>query len=194
MAESLYEIVKHAQKSNEKSMEFLLEKFKPLIDKYTYYLKYEDARSDLQLEFILIIRTINLTKMQNIDDAHVFTYIAKSFYHAYIMLSKKRKHESPVVFSALQTSSSIESSGEKDGMQIIDQIKAHCDTYLQLEWDFLSSVLTKRECQIIQLVFYFGYTTNEICKLFQVTPAAISQSKSNALKKLKQVIINNSTD
>lgn len=187
MTENLYEIVKMAQEHDEQSMEFLLKKFQPLIKKYTYLLRYEDAYSDLQLGFISIIHTVNLSKMWSRDDAHVFAYIAKSFYHAYIELSKKRKLETPITFSALIAKNSSNKSDEADAMQIIDQIAAQCDTYLQLEWDFLWSVLTEREAKIIQLAFYFRYTTNEISELFNVTPAAISQSKSNALKKLKLV-------
>lgn len=47
----LSEAITSAQHNNPDSLLALIEKFKPLLKKYAYKLRYEDAYYDLQLDF-----------------------------------------------------------------------------------------------------------------------------------------------
>ncbi len=77
--------VKNA-KIDQESMYSLIQQFEPLINKYSKLLYYEQAKTDIIICFIKVIK-----KMPDLDTApKVVRYISKSIRNTYIKLSKER--------------------------------------------------------------------------------------------------------
>lgn len=178
MADHLYVEILKAQAGNESVLISLIEKFEPLINKLSYKLQFEDAKADLILEFISLIK--KFPKLKGKEDKYIINYVKQSLYHAYILLSKKEGGRKEIILSAL--GSNFE-DGDKNC--ILDLLQFHEDQYPQLEYQFLCELLTKREANIIVYHFLMGYSIKSIAALYKVTASSISQSKKVALKKLK---------
>lgn len=69
----------------------LVEKFKPLIKRYAFFLHREDSFEDLQCFLLSMLKTWDTSRLSSTDDATVTRYIANSVKNEYIALSKKRQ-------------------------------------------------------------------------------------------------------
>src|SRR3712207_5494569 len=90
MKENLYTIILESKHVNQISMLHLIEKFRPLINKYAKKLNYDGADSDLIIAFICIIKAIPIKTNLNLKETQqIVGYIANSIRYKYIELSKK---------------------------------------------------------------------------------------------------------
>lgn len=69
----------------------LVEKFKPLIKRYAFFLHREDSFEDLQRFLLSMLKTWDTSRLSSTDDATVTRYIANSVKNEYIALSKQRQ-------------------------------------------------------------------------------------------------------
>jgi len=103
MNHRLYSLIFAAQQGSEDDLLCLLEKFQPLLKKSasslsaSHLVDQEDAYADLQIEFILLIRRINLKKLACIDDGILVSYIKSSIDHVKISYFKTLVRGSTVV-------------------------------------------------------------------------------------------------
>lgn len=58
-------------------------------------------------------------------------------------------------------------------------------------WDFLNSLLTKHQAQIVMYIVAKGFSVNQVAKIYGVSPEAITLSKNRAYKKLRNYYISN---
>lgn len=65
----------------------LVEKFKPLIKRYAFFLHREDSFEDLQRFLLSMLKTWDTSRLSSTDDATVTRYIANSVKNEYIALS-----------------------------------------------------------------------------------------------------------
>jgi RNA polymerase sigma factor (sigma-70 family) len=164
----------------------LIEQFAPLLTKYAKKLESEDAYDDLQLKFIQLILQFNPIAMRSSDDPYILSYFRRFIHNYYTYLSKQEKLArliSPI--SAL----SNDDMSDNDADFMDKQCPPEEKSYLYDEFDLLYKNLTAYEAHIIIAHFYFQYATREIAKHYGVSPSAISQAKSNALKKLYKFLI-----
>ncbi|OOB76494.1 hypothetical protein AXF41_12020 [Clostridium haemolyticum] len=71
----------------------LIEKFRPLINKYARKLNYDGADSDLIISFICIIKAIPIKTNPNLKETkQIVGYISNSIRYKYIELSKKHSN------------------------------------------------------------------------------------------------------
>lgn len=90
MKQDLYTIILESKHGNQISMLHLIEKFRPLINKYARKLNYDGADSDLIISFICIIKAIPIKTNLNLKETQqIVGYIANSIRYKYIELSKK---------------------------------------------------------------------------------------------------------
>lgn len=68
----------------------LVEKFKPLIKRYAFFLHREDSFEDLQCFLLSMLKTWDTSRLSSTDDATVTRYIANSVKNEYIALSKQK--------------------------------------------------------------------------------------------------------
>lgn len=62
----------------------LVEKFKPLIKRYAFFLHREDSFEDLQRFLLSMLKTWDTSRLSSTDDATVTRYIANSVKNEYI--------------------------------------------------------------------------------------------------------------
>ena len=170
-------------KMDSAAMMELIECFAPLLSKYSRLLMSEDAYSDLQLKFIETILQFKPQKMRSIENPYILSYLSRSLHNHFIFLSKQEK---------LNRSVAPISAMSKDQTNDIDYWDKICppvfDSYRYDDYDVLYKNLTKYEAEIIILIYYFHFAVREVALHYGVSPSAISQAKSNAIKKLKEVL------
>lgn len=172
------EIVK-IKKDNNDSMLKLIEKFNPILKKYSYRLYYEDAYNDLLLDFIELLIIMSTKKIRNTEDGCLVSYITNSIHNSYIKKLIKIKHlKNFTMYSDLSESE----------LYYIDSITATNDIYENTDIDTLKKFLTNPEFITIKMIFYEGYSVIEIASFLGISRQAVNQMKNRALKKLKIMV------
>ena len=175
MEQKLMQMIVAAQHDSN-SMYSLIQKFHPLIQKYTRLLHYEDAEYDITAAFIEKIKKWNLLQMRNTDDYTLLKYInkiAKS-----IACNLHRKH-----FALINTKTvSLNQMSEDCPFSTIDTTY---DEYLFELYDLFNHLLTPRQNQIIQLMYLKNYSIKQVAAIFNITEESIYITHKRALSKLR---------
>ena len=180
MCNDLYSVIQNAQSGNEESITYLLEKFSPLIKKASYQVTVrgqvdqEDAFSELQLEFILLIRNIRLNSLVNTSDGALVNYIVRSI--------KRVKLASP---SGIHETVGLDDLPPVEVRKTQYRYSAY-DTHDRLLLLDLKDLLTSKEFMVIKWIFFEGLTVKEIAIKLGTTRQAVNQIKLRALRKLKK--------
>lgn len=159
----------------------LIERFAPLLNKYAKKLKSEDAYADLQLKFIEVVLRFDPSKMRSSDDPYILSYLSRAIHNHYIYLSKQERLD--------DSAFPISAFGDENGVDMLDKLyPPHVEKYSCEEFDFLYKNLTVYEADIIVAIYYYRYTVHDLARHYGVSSSAISQAKSNAIKKLKKAL------
>lgn len=173
----LLELIEKGKEGNDDAVITLINKFNPIIKKYTHMLFYEDAYNDLILDFIQLIHNIKFECINNKSDGALVLYISKSIYNDYIKRSNiLKKNNKTIYFFDLSIS-------ERNHIELKESTT---DNYFASEID-LTNNLTKKEETIIRLLYVKNYSVKEIASKLNITRQAVNQSKIRALKKLKKI-------
>lgn len=87
-SKSFYELTLNSKSGNKDSLLELIERFYPLIKKYSRKLRYDGAETDLIISFIEIIKSIPIINCI-MKEEQIIGYISKSIKNKYIQLSKR---------------------------------------------------------------------------------------------------------
>ena len=182
--ESLADKIRLAKDGDEKAMLDIIERFEPLIGKYTRLLNYdnEDCRSDLIEKLITLVKVeIDLGKLRSDNDGALFNYIRFALRHHYILLSKANQkiRDNEAIY---------------DQETFVDMVEDKLQySYTDTEWgitlDMMRETLTEREFIYIKLIVIDGYTAESVSKRFGVTKQSVNQCKNRGLEKLKKIYI-----
>lgn len=156
-------------KKDIKGLEFLLNKFEPLLKKYAYKLyDYKDGKSDLTLYFIKLINNIVDNKILFKEDKYFISYINISIKREYISLLKK---EEKVL--------------HKDYYEILD-----CENKLEEKTDLffydLINNLNVKEQNVLKLKFIDNYTNSEIARKMNLSRQNIQICLKRSIAKLRK--------
>ena len=163
--------MKAAQQGDQQALLDLMEQFAPLLKKYSRRLREEDGYSDLVLEFITLIKQVDLHKFRIQSDAAMVSYISRSIYHAYIKLSQAQKK---IVANEVPMEPCFVGISENQSDDFSNLIAA--------------APLTKAERDTLILIYLYGYTAAELARRQQVTRQSVTKRKRNALKKMKKFL------
>lgn len=176
----LLEQIVRAQQGSSEDMEALVEKFGPLLKKYSRKLFWEDALSDLTVAFLELIQTFPVDRLRSTEDGALIKYIATSVRHTYNALLNE-------YFSRPQVVASLDDATEAQKLEVLSyEDKPEASAFLDLL--DLCPALTPRERSVLTLVFFWGYTSAEVAKHFSTSKQNINQTKLRALKKLRTVL------
>ena len=154
----------------------LVEKFRPLIKRYAFFLHREDGFEDLQCFLLSMLKTWNTSRLASTDDATVIRYIANSVRNKFIALSKQKTTDQCAFY--------IEDATVPEAIEY-EQRTSTYDQYDQLSVQDLHKVLDDYEFEIIYALYFKQQSVAEVAKQKQKTRQAINQTKIKALKKLK---------
>lgn len=165
-----------ASKSDNSALLILMCRFELMLKKYARLLYYEDAYSDLQVELIVLFRSIDPMKFRNSSDGAVVNYVHRVIKNKYIYLSKAKNeyNRNIILFGE-----------ESDFEQLGNPASVSFDHYTEIDIKTLSGVLTENECYVINLFFYFGYSVGEIAGILCTSRQAVNKKKLSAIKKLR---------
>lgn len=156
----LADCIRLAQTNNE-ALEALLQKFAPLIKKCGRQLHIEDGNEEMILAFIELVKDFSPSKM----------------YHYCFRIYKKYHHVETVIgWDEISPKEEAEYLATQDKIQLNDGLL----TELQID------VLTKREREIITLMFENSLTAAEIARRWGCSRQSVNQGKIVALKKLRK--------
>ena len=173
----LKDIIVSAQNYDEESLLHLIEKFKPVILKYSKRMNYdEDFYSSLILFFIETIHKIDLSKFKILTDHAIIKYISNSIYHQYILLSKcqknVREYENQFEDGDIDQWVGADHSTEKEisNMMINSLMKEY---------------LTQREYICVKLMVIDGLSSTEAAKKLNISRQTVNEAKKRALRKIR---------
>ena len=187
----LVDKIREAQRGNQDAMLYLIQKYMPLLSRYSKKLHQEDAYSELTLAFIELIHHIRIDRLISGSDGAITNYIAasviggaaftggigslKNAYNAYI---KKIMVEKDRI-------TALEDFTEQDEFQLLNTLpeKASKFDFLEFLRDF--SDLTEKEKQILFLIYYENCSASEIADQMKTSRQNVNQIKVRAQSKIK---------
>lgn len=176
MSDGFYEIISRAQNNDKQAVMLIIDKFKPLIGKYSYLLKYDDASSDLIISLIEIIKKIPIHTNENLKiDKFLVGYIASAIKNRYICLSKKY-YKVYVNEITLNLNNINIGNGEK--LNLDDKI---------FVWQLLDK-LSMLQREVLILKFIKDYSDKDICKILKISRQSVNRTKNRGLDNLRRYI------
>lgn len=124
-----YTLLLRSNQNDSTSIISIINKFQPLLKKYAFLLQYEDAYYDLLLKFLEIIKSKRLLQLNHTADAFIVSYIQKSIYHSYILLSQNQKRSLNVIPVSFF-------DDENNHNKILDKLLITYDKYFEIELRF----------------------------------------------------------
>jgi len=172
MEKKMLETLQKAKCGNKDALMELIEKFKPIIRKYSRKLRYDTAESDLVIELIKIIKIIPIDRESLNNDNEFVSYIAAAIRYEYYKLRKQNSYQE---------------------IPLNDFIVIDCrqiDHDLRICINQLVDKLPSKEKFIINSIFFYGYSEAELAKKLDISRQAVNKTKNNALRKLLTFINN----
>ena len=151
----------------------LVEKFKPLIKRYAFFLHREASFEDLQCFLLSMLKTWDTSRLSSTDDATVTRYIANSVKNEYIALSKQQAKE--------RGTSYLEDATLPQALEYAQKTST-CDQYDQLTLQDLHKVLNEYEFAIVYAIYFEQRSVAEVARQKHKTRQAINQTKIKALQ------------
>ncbi|MEA3423718.1 MAG: sigma-70 family RNA polymerase sigma factor [Bacillota bacterium] len=167
----MYQLIVNIKNGDSKSLEKLIEKFNPIINKYAFMSvhEYDDMFSEFAYKIYEISTTVNLENFSEINEGALVKYFVNSIRNHFINLNKKNTFNTTYIDDLL-----VEPSN-------------NIDYNISLLINELLEQLTPYQKTILIQIFFYGYTETELSYYYKKTPQAISNIKRKALKKLKML-------
>lgn len=177
MPAEIYKQILAYQGGDSNAALMLVEKFRPLIKRYAFFLHREDSFEDLQCFLLSMLKTWDMSRLSSTDDATIIRYIANSVKNEYIALSKNRAKE--------RGTSYLEDATVQQVIEY-EQKTSTWDQYSQLKLQDLHKVLNEYEFAILYALYFEQRSVAEVAQQKHKTRQAINQTKIKALQKLKE--------
>lgn len=174
MKDELLILIKESQNKNKDATMKIIEKFRPLINKYARKLNYDGADTDLTISLIKLIKKFSVDKSELLQkDKAIVSYIFVSIKNEYIRLSQKYG-------KVLKTEIHCEDD-------VINNLQGHDDIYDFIIEDLLKE-LPKLQGKILRGIFLLNIKEVELAKSLKISRQAVNSTKIRALKNLKKYI------
>lgn len=172
--DNLYLMTYKCQRGDKDSLMKIICKFKPLIQKYSRKLNYDDAEDELILGLVETVIFLPIdTKEYLKKDECIVGYINMSIKNRYINLSKKYCQ---IYNLEMELNEDI-------------NIKGNENIYISVENKiFIKDILNKLtslQKEVVIKKFFKEYKDNEIAKQLGISRQAVNRIKNRALKKMK---------
>lgn len=134
----------------------LIRQFNPLLKKYARKLCYDDAYNDLLVEFLSVIKYLNINRLHNHSAGVIVVYISKSIYSSYLHLSKA-KHK------YIQRIRPLSALSEEEQYYVEVSLSSF-DNYDILQILDLEKILNHHEIFIIYIIYFLGFSSSDIAQ------------------------------
>lgn len=172
-------LLQNAQSGDQKAMEQLIQKFSGLLYSYAKKLNYEDALSDMTLQFIELVYRINIEKISIQNEGAIINYICRAMKNEFYQILVKR------VIPA-NTEKPMSSLTDEQVSALETRMTAPEDHSLGFALLVSDSSLTDYQRIVLWGIFYYGYSVSEVASRTKTSRQAVNQAKNRALKGLKR--------
>ncbi|ARC83154.1 RNA polymerase sigma factor, sigma-70 family protein [Clostridium argentinense CDC 2741] len=173
MNDSLYELLKKCKTKDPKYILEMINRFSPLIKKYSYLLNYDDAEQDLIVKLIEIVYKLPLNQIPiGYPDKYIASYLHYSLKNEYIQLSKKQ---------SILLKQSLD----------LDTCKNPITSQELYNYVFVKDLLnqvTELQRKILILKFIKNYSETEIASILKISRQSVNRAKNRALATLKKYL------
>jgi len=154
---------------DEAAMQFIIEKFRPVIRKYAMQLHYDGAESDLVISLIEFVYKLDVRKLQSRSEGELVSFIVHTIRNKKIDIY--RKNNKGVEEIGIDSVPAMPDS--------IDFTETSC--FRETIWK-----LPKKQRAVIIAKYFYGYSDIEIAEMFRVSRQAVNQIKRRAIKALRK--------
>ena len=175
---SLYMCIEKCQSKDSSAMLELINKFKPLIKKYSRNFFYEDIETDLTIALLQTAQKLKLSNFDKDNEGALVNYFSSVVRNTYIDAVKKSKQYLGHV--------SLFERADLDNFEGLDPFK---ELESSIEVNFLLKNLSPLQKDVIVDIFIFEKSEVEIAQKRNITKQAVSNTKVRALKKLREIYI-----
>lgn len=170
--------IEEYKKGNSEEILEIIKIFSPILNSFSYKLRYEDAFNDLQLHLILTVFKLDLNKLNNKTEGAIVNYVAKSIYYEYIRLSRDqcRKKEMEIY--------------EKDDENRIENVFGKEDDYSIIFFESLKGFLTEKEFDVIKMIYYNDLPIKYIATKIGKSKWNVYKLRDSAFAKIRKNINN----
>lgn len=173
----LIDRIASAQNNKGNILNEIVQDFTPLIKKYTFLLKHEDAQADLQLDFIELICNFKTDSFSPKEDKYVLAYIEKSIRNAYIRRSKEKVRQNHCDFFEDLTHTQ---------KHVAEKTAATYDRYDELDAAQLKQLLTPCQFKVVYYLYFTDLSVKETGQALGISRQSVNKTKSKALATLRQ--------
>lgn len=173
---NLFELIQLAQTKDEDAILHLMQTFNPLINKLSKKLNYEDAKSDVILEFIKLIYSINMDKINNVSDPFLISYISRATKCKSIDLFKKNVLKLP---ETIELNLDI-ISPENTNIDLVDK--------LFIDEIFASKCITDKQKLILKERYINDFSDYEISQKLHISRQAVNCLRRKALENIRSYL------
>lgn len=184
MEYSIVSLIIQTQQGNEKSLVSLLERYEPLINNTAgRYCRakadcsYEDAQSEMKLQFIRIVKAMRLDGMRSTENEVMSRYLKSALLNSMNSLLEKEKKT-----VALQTLADLPDAQ----VAKYEESNSVTDEYEQVVLSELQSCLTEREYEVIWRLFFLRSSAAEIASHLACTRQTVNNIKLSAFEKIRK--------
>ncbi|URZ17343.1 sigma-70 family RNA polymerase sigma factor [Clostridium felsineum] len=182
--DSLKNIIIQSKNGDKDCMLLMIQKFMPLIKKYSNKLSYDDAREDLIIGFMEIIGDMPVDKSIKFDEEkYIVGYINISMKHLYVKLLKKliklSDNETGLYLNTMLENDNVDTSEFINNRIILKELLNKISAYQRY---------------IIISIYFLDLSEDQIAKNLKVSRQAINRTKLRALKSLKEMLLNDGVD
>ncbi|QAA30785.1 sigma-70 family RNA polymerase sigma factor [Clostridium manihotivorum] len=166
--DELYSKLVKCKAGSKKDILYIIEKFEPIINKYSKIIGSDDAKQEIILEVIKVLYKIPIHKETFKEDKYIVGYIKKAIIYKYWSLSKEKNK----LFSC---------SYDFD----FNTISSMNEGYTIELYDLLND-LTKREQFVIVSKYINELSDNDIANTIHISRQAVNQTKNRSINKLRK--------
>lgn len=175
---NLNELIKLSQKGNNGCIIEILERFSPLINKYSRKLNYDCANTDLVICLLKVINQMPITNNATLnEEKYILGYINTSIKNTYITLSKKyskkKLNEVELDLNKISKIKSINFNENIDNKILVSM---------------LLKKLPKYQRMIIKSIFFENISETELAKTLSISRQSVNRTKNRALNNLKKIL------
>lgn len=155
---------------------YIIDKFEPLINKYSKKLGYYCSRTDMIISLINIINNLNNNNNLN-EEKYIVGYINISIKHKYIELSKKysiNNNELVVDIDKININKEGYNYNNLDNKVLLENILSKLNNYQRM---------------VIEQIFFKNISEIELSNKLGITRQSVNKIKKRALKNMKEMLI-----
>lgn len=169
---SLIDIIIKAQKGDEHSMIDIITLFDPKINKCSRQLNYSEARTDMIISLVEIIKSVDFYSLKNRGDGTIIKYISNALerkkidlFYKYVKGEKQEKELN------------LDIMGESFQGNIEDKLLIYK----------MFKLLSHEQKEILKRKYYYGFSEQEIAEQLHISRQAVNQAKNRAFKRLRKI-------